>query len=295
MRERRRYIRLDASLVVRYKILHGKLSEDQTLSKNISSGGICVPLKERIPTGVHLDMEINLPTEKQPIKLIGEVVWQKEIPNERGGLDTGIRYVKINILDRQKITNYILTRLKIKYGEDKQKLLSLPPKKNRLIDILTQEIRLPGDKSKKITLPSFLIKEIKIPGDKTRYAWIESYVKLKYKIADQEIEGKSLSQYISGEGMLILLDKKLPLGVQLELQIELPDSSQPIVATGKIVASQGGIRCSDKEVKVYYDTFIRFTKILPEDRKRIIRYVYSCRLDYIKMIRPPFKALLKTH
>jgi len=289
MAERRKFIRLDSSLPIKYRRLDEKASFDKALTKNISGSGICIELKEVLAPGTRIQLEINLPNESKPIFFIGEVVWQDKISSSpHGSLATGIRYIKIGLTQRQKITNYIINQFRNKYRNTiKPTLLSTPPKKSRLIDFFMKEVKLPGDKSRKISLPDFLVKEIKIPGDRTRYAWVESYIKLKYRSSKKGQQEKSLSQYISGEGVLMLLEEELPPGSTIELEITLPATASPIYTQGKVIISQGSLRYNDKEVKIYYDTFVKFTHISSQDRRNIIRYVYSCRADYIKMLKIP--------
>ncbi|MCP4652411.1 MAG: PilZ domain-containing protein [Candidatus Omnitrophica bacterium] len=274
MIEKRRYIRLDSTMNVRYKVLDNAIALSQ--SKNISAGGLRMYLKEELAPGSKIDLEIAIPGSKNPVMVTGEVVWQyKKQPNQ---IDTGIKYLDIHPGDMQRITDYVLSRLREQLTTTKDKIT----KTRKLFLFFTKEIRMPGDKSKDIATPDFLIHEVNLPGDKVRYARIKSTVGLKYKVSNATTTATcALSQYVSGKGVWFLADENIDLDTALEIEIELSKNTKSIIATGKVVSCQQETRYDDTTVKTCYEIGVKFTDISAQERKRIIRYVYACQSDYM--------------
>ncbi|MFH1771424.1 MAG: PilZ domain-containing protein [Candidatus Omnitrophota bacterium] len=289
MLEKRRFVRFDSSVNVHYQILEEGQQIREASSRDISAGGIRIIIKEKIPMGTQLEMEIILPNEKRTIQLVGEVVWQQE--SDTGDVevfDTGIKFVKISSSNILKITSYIINSLKKNIESERKTISDCLAKKLTLPRFLTKEIRLPGDNSQTMSVPDFLVREIRVPGDKTIYVQIKAGISLHYKLLDGTEEGgKSLSQYISGGDVWFLLERELLVDTMLKLKIELINQPLPIVIIGKVVVSNSTERCSDNEIKTFYETNVKYVSISPEDKKKIIRYIYSCHSDYIMLGKEP--------
>jgi c-di-GMP-binding flagellar brake protein YcgR len=117
MEERRRFVRLNVSVKVEYKVLETAAKEiHSTLTKDISGGGICLIGDEELNTGRFLELKIYLPKEQEPILSLGRVVWSKpfiigdEITGKR--FDIGIEFIKIDDTKREKINQYIFSYIK---------------------------------------------------------------------------------------------------------------------------------------------------------------------------------------
>jgi c-di-GMP-binding flagellar brake protein YcgR len=91
--ERRKYIRLDAHHLLKYKIV-GK-GEELSFAKNISAGGVLFIAKENIPTDSVIELEINFPTFPHPIKAKARVVWNREL-KKFGGFETGAEFINVD-------------------------------------------------------------------------------------------------------------------------------------------------------------------------------------------------------
>jgi|GEM_PF-641230 c-di-GMP-binding flagellar brake protein YcgR len=287
MSERRKYLRLGSALNAKYSVLSKEEESRKTeaVTKDISAGGIRIFLKEAFKPGTKLHLEISLPDESAPVNFIAEVVWQQEVKDgNKSEMDTGLKYIEVSTIDRQKLTKHILDCLKSKLSEANEKLSETQSKKTTLSDILHREIRLPGDNSRIVAAPDFLIHEVNLPGDKIRYCRIKDNIKINCKFVNGEEEKfESMGQYLSGAGMWLLLDKEVAVDTILELNIELPGLTAPIAAVGKIIKAQSQLMCDDQEAKVYYETLVRFESISSDDRRKIIRYVYTCRRNYIML------------
>jgi hypothetical protein len=67
--------------------------------------GIEVHLKEKIPVGTTLRMEITVPTKETPIKSIGSIMWIKELKEEMGFVG-GVKLIKIDSEDKWTLMDY---------------------------------------------------------------------------------------------------------------------------------------------------------------------------------------------
>ncbi len=108
--ERRKYVRLKATVEVDYTII-GRPGEVNVFSKNISAGGLCIIVAKQLPVDTPLQLEIKIPDLKDPIPALARVVWQKETqgsPDKSGvSFDTGIEFTGISDFDRFNIKRYI--------------------------------------------------------------------------------------------------------------------------------------------------------------------------------------------
>jgi len=291
MPERRKYIRLDTSVNIEYKIAGRTLPEKTTKSRNISAGGVRIFLKEKLHVGNRLEMQFTLTPGSNPINVIGIVAWQNP-PDQNGEYDTGVQYANIENNDIHKITEYVLKCLGQKLSQTQQ-TIDINKKVNSL---LFKEIRLPGDKSKNIKPPDFLVEEINLPGDKVRYARISSFLGLRYKLSSETFTPamtQALSQYVGSKGLWFLSDKQLDIGTSIDILLDIPDGQPPIKASGQVKICKKEIRYNDTQETICYEINMRFTTIDHGDRKRIIRYVYDCKTDYMMIGKVPPPGWLK--
>ncbi len=270
---------------VQYRLIGNSGPNAHTITKNISAGGVKIILAEKLPLNSRLDIKFILPGDNDTVRVIGEIVWQQDTPHNQG-YDTGIRYIEIDQHDIQRITNYVLHCVSRNLSETQNKISET----KKMSEVFFKEIRLPGDKSPLIKAPSFLINEVNLPGDKVRYAKISSSIPMRYKIIGDNhhcIPARSLSQYIGSRGLWFLAESPVPTNTQVELTLELPDGQPPIQLKGQITDSKEEIRLNDAQQKIFYATNLKFTDISPNDRKRIIRYVYSCKAEFFMMGKHP--------
>lgn len=105
--ERRKYMRLQANVEVKYMII-GKPGTINVFSKNISAGGLCITAGEQITNNTPLQLEIKIPDLKDPIRAIARVVWQKKFAERpEGDFTTGIEFTGISDFDRFNINRYV--------------------------------------------------------------------------------------------------------------------------------------------------------------------------------------------
>ena len=99
LREKRRFIRFQEDLKIRYSRINAEPKSDGTKMKNVSRKGMCISTYEKLNKKDCLELEIDVPGFLKPVKLIGSVIWVKELrsSDEQGRriFYTGIKFKKI--------------------------------------------------------------------------------------------------------------------------------------------------------------------------------------------------------
>ncbi|MBN3039343.1 MAG: PilZ domain-containing protein [Candidatus Omnitrophica bacterium] len=111
--------------------------------------------------------------------------------------------------------------------------------------------------------------------EKRRYVRSNGLVLVDYK--GIKIEGKCSAFDVSGIGVRLIVDRKLDVGTNVEVELFLPGDSQAVPAKGKIVWIK---KCKETEEtnvekkKEYYYAGVELTEIDERSRVRISKYVY---------------------
>ena len=93
--ERRRYIRLEAPIDIRY-VVEGKDRVLRTVTKNISALGTRLSIPEEVGAKTSLEITMDLPNTPNPVHIKGQVVWVKRLSLKDGSsYDIGIEFTKI--------------------------------------------------------------------------------------------------------------------------------------------------------------------------------------------------------
>ncbi|MBN3039794.1 MAG: PilZ domain-containing protein, partial [Candidatus Omnitrophica bacterium] len=101
----------------RYKIVKdksaGSSQEIQTdnfsVSSNISAGGLAFVAAEDLKTNSLLDLQIDLPDKKEPIRCLSKVIWTKKIDDEH--FDIGICFLDLTGGERSRLNKYVTEEL----------------------------------------------------------------------------------------------------------------------------------------------------------------------------------------
>ncbi len=103
------------------------------------------------------------------------------------------------------------------------------------------------------------------------YVRIEaSFIKVKYGVVGQEVGGAlRAASDISGGGIRFPVNKQLPQGAKLELELKLPQETAPIQAQAEVIWS------TRFRGQRNYEAGCQFTKIDPLDRGKIIRHIHD--------------------
>lgn len=107
--DRRCMARARKAFVVVYELKEkAKQAKYYATSENISGSGINIRLKDYLPKGLELFLEIHI-TEKDFVYATGKIVWIAA-SETRDMFDVGLHFVKIDLQEREKLINYL-------YGE----------------------------------------------------------------------------------------------------------------------------------------------------------------------------------
>lgn len=118
--ERRKYSRVRDGVRAIYKVM-GVEGEYDLAVLNLSGGGMCLPLSQKMKKGTLLELNLNMPPEKEPFFALAEVVWQSPDPISKEGkayYETGIEFLRLGLKDKMRIIRYIYKRLKEKKKGD---------------------------------------------------------------------------------------------------------------------------------------------------------------------------------
>nr|MBU1328743.1 PilZ domain-containing protein [Candidatus Omnitrophota bacterium] len=100
LREKRRFVRFQEDLKIRYDRIGSELNPGNTKMRNVSRKGLCISTYEKLKKKDNLKIEIEVPGFSKPVKLIGSVMWVRELrstdDNGRRLFYTGIRFGKID-------------------------------------------------------------------------------------------------------------------------------------------------------------------------------------------------------
>ena len=117
--EKRRFPRLNTSVDIEYGIFKKEsLQEGKAVTKNISAGGICFVVCEKIEIDTILDIKFNLKDINYTIKARGKVVRSScftAISDNIARYDLGVEFIEIRDADRQKLSQYVLN---VKFGAE---------------------------------------------------------------------------------------------------------------------------------------------------------------------------------
>ena len=99
LREKRNFVRFQENMKIRYNRIGFGLRQDNTKIQNISSNGLCISTYEKLKEKDNLEIEIEVPGFSKSVKLIGSVIWVKQLQSTddhgRRLFHTGIRFGKI--------------------------------------------------------------------------------------------------------------------------------------------------------------------------------------------------------
>jgi len=99
--DNRLFERMNGELAVRYSP-HGTDGEFCSTTRNISGGGIRMPLLKKVKPGATIDMEIFKPDTSLSFRCMGKVVWLWDAPiNEQNdrAFEAGIKFLNPDLLN----------------------------------------------------------------------------------------------------------------------------------------------------------------------------------------------------
>ena len=113
---KRRYPRLPLNTEIVYRVLDQAEAELYTTgSKDISSGGLCIIVIEKLEPGAVLNLRFSLPELNKIVNAKGKVIWVKElrIGKKKAGdfYEAGIEFMEIDQEERERIKDYVSSKM----------------------------------------------------------------------------------------------------------------------------------------------------------------------------------------
>ena len=102
-RERRRYMRFNQKLKVKYESRE-ELNINRSL--NLSRGGILIKSKLPVPEGTHIILRIELPLRHEDIIVVSRVVWTENLSDEDSYL-VALNFSSMDAADNKALVNFI--------------------------------------------------------------------------------------------------------------------------------------------------------------------------------------------
>ena len=117
--DHRQTVRCYLPLTITYEILEGQGSRGpkslHTVCKDFSEGGLSIPVGEYLKPGSRLRLTIELPDDRRPVIVSGEVLWCKERTSAIGRTGTyyeaGMRLNDITGESKERFTRFICEML----------------------------------------------------------------------------------------------------------------------------------------------------------------------------------------
>jgi len=108
--KKRKFKRKDISIKIEYRLALDKLGP-VAQSRNVSEGGICIPLIRKLGPKAVLNLKIYLTAFKKPIRAAGKIVWTNQYSprGKKTPFIAGVKFTRLDPADRQKIKKYIET------------------------------------------------------------------------------------------------------------------------------------------------------------------------------------------
>ena len=108
MTEKRKFLRFEAVFNALCDII-GSGYKEACRIKNISKEGALVIINRKLNEGDEINLSMDVPGDNVPIFASGEVAWQKDSTHS-DKYDTGVKFTKINSLDKGRLLEYIYTQ-----------------------------------------------------------------------------------------------------------------------------------------------------------------------------------------
>jgi len=104
---KRRFRRICSGVPVQFKNLRMPTEiPSDTVTRNLSEGGVCFEASKFISLACRLVVEISIPTSPKPIKAISKVAWIRKIPSSEK-YELGNQFLEITKEDKQHVLNFV--------------------------------------------------------------------------------------------------------------------------------------------------------------------------------------------
>ena len=115
-----------------------------------------------------------------------------------------------------------------------------------------------------------------IVNERRRFLRFDTALNALCEIVSEKCKRSYKVKNISGEGALVLTDKRFGQGAEINMSVDVPGDNVPIFAACQVAWQQEGSNNSGP-----YETGLRFTKIDNSDKGRLLEYTY---LQWLKIL-----------
>ena len=105
--------------------------------------------------------------------------------------------------------------------------------------------------------------------ERRRFLRFETSLNAICDFVSEAVKATSRIRNISKEGALLVMDKKLRNGAELNLTMDVPGDNVPIFATCEVAWQKDSGKDSS------YETGVKFTKMNNADKGRLLEYIYT--------------------
>ena len=105
--------------------------------------------------------------------------------------------------------------------------------------------------------------------ERRRFLRFETALNALCEITSEKFKKSYKVKNISKEGALVLTDKKLGWGTEINMSMDVPGDNVPIFVACQVAWQK------DSNDDGLYDTGMRFKKIDNSDKGRLLEYIYS--------------------
>ncbi|MFH0827229.1 MAG: PilZ domain-containing protein [Candidatus Omnitrophota bacterium] len=104
--DRRQHERIAGRFIVAYRVIDEINNIDISQTKNISLGGMLLTTNRQFKSGTNLSLEIRLPFDPDPIRIIAKVLESKEITKNLI-YDTRLQFLRIDEKHRKVLSETV--------------------------------------------------------------------------------------------------------------------------------------------------------------------------------------------
>lgn len=101
----RRFVRLPAAWPIRYEPEIEGARHQVTHTADVSAGGVAFSIREMLPVGSRIKLEVHVPPLDRSVQAVGEVI--RCLPGRKGGYEIGIRFDRIDAADQALLNEAI--------------------------------------------------------------------------------------------------------------------------------------------------------------------------------------------
>lgn len=108
--------------------------------------------------------------------------------------------------------------------------------------------------------------------ERRRFLRFETALNALCEIVSEKWSSASKVKNISKEGALLAVPKQFKEGDELKLSMDVPGDNIPIFASCQVAWQKGREMAREGD---YFETGVKFTKMDPPDKGRLLEYIYS--------------------